>query len=98
VSLADDLLQLAHLTRTGTDGFCRRSVSTAYYSCFHRLIDFSFDHVLREGTPLEYARSFDHKPLRKALGDAKKGNHTAYGLSGSPSPSLVTLASNFVEL
>jgi hypothetical protein len=71
MSVADELLDVAkYLLRQNnnrpTEAAIRRSISTAYYALFHRLIEAATAHLVPDPAhrPL-VGRSFDHGPMKR---------------------------------
>jgi hypothetical protein len=108
MSLSDELLATArYLARRNnnrpTDADLRRSVSTAYYALFHRLIDAASARLVpNPGQQTALARVFDHGRMRaacEALGKKPVPPATAAALGGGAVPAaLGRLAEAFVTL
>jgi len=106
MSLADDLLataeHLARRTTKSTDGDIRRSISTAYYALFHRLIEHAIAQLVTT-TDQQHAlaRSFEHTKMRRACDLVTKSPVPAAvaALLGAAVPTeMAQVASTFVEL
>ena len=106
MSLADDLLvtaeHLARRTTESTDADIRRSISTAYYALFHRLIeDSTAQFVAATDQRHALARSFEHGKMRRVCDLVTKSPvpPAAAAVLGAPVPTeLVRVATAFVEL
>lgn len=106
MSLADDLLgtaeHLARRTTKSTEADARRSISTAYYALFHRLIE---DATAQLVTTAEQrntlARSFEHGKMKRICELVTKSPAppaVAVVLGAGVPPELVQVARAFVEL
>ncbi len=104
MSLANDLLDTAKrlLATAATEADLRRSISTAYYALFHRLIEAAVGTLVAQPDQQQLlARQFSHTEMKKVCQLATKSPLPPHGLPffGPRAPvELEDLATAFVKL
>lgn len=102
MSFADELLDLAkYLLRQNnnrpTDAAIRRSISTAYYALFHRLIEAAIGHLVTDASQqVTLARTFAHTTMKRVC-EAVRDDKLPF-LGSTIPDELRQLAKLFVEL
>jgi uncharacterized protein (UPF0332 family) len=102
MSLADDLLDTAkYLLRQNnnkpSDAAIRRSISTAYYALFHRLIEAATGHLVADANQqVTLARTFAHTTMKRVC-EAVRDDKLPF-LGSTVPAELKQLATTFAEL